>query len=263
MSTGIFCIGGVPIHAITFEQALDQIEKLVRLGKGGYVVTPNVDHIVEFQSNREFKASYQHADLVLADGMPILWASHLIGPRLPQKISGSDLIEPLMRRAAQCGFRVYLLGTKAEVAALAKQKLCGQIPGLQIVGMDSPYVDISAPADAHLPILDRIRAAKPDIVLMALGSPKQEIFVYRYKDQIAPAVSVGIGAGLDFIAGSIPRAPRWISNAGLEWLYRLGKEPRRLWRRYLVRDPKFALILLEELLRRKISGQESYGRTKE
>lgn len=246
----IFCIGGLRIHALSFEQAIEQIVNLIRRREGGYVVTPNVDHVVLVRSNKEFRASYDHANLVLVDGMPIVWASKLLGPPLPQKISGSDLIEPLMQKAAEYGFRVYLLGTKREVAERAANRLREQFPALNIVGMDSPFIDINAAESEHQPVLEKLREAKPDVVLLALGSPKQEIFIHRYKDAIAPAVSIGIGAGLDFLAGVVPRAPKWVSKSGLEWLYRLGLEPRRLWKRYLVRDPKFAWIVLKEFCAR-------------
>lgn len=246
----LFCFSGLRIHALSFDQAIAQIVNLIQRREGGYVLTPNVDHVVLVQSNEDFRKSYEQANLVFVDGMPIVWVSKLLGPPLPQKISGSDLIEPLMQKAAEYGFRVYLLGTKREVAERAANKLREQFPALNIVGSDSPFIDINAPESAHRPVLEKLREAKPDIVLTALGSPKQEIFVHRYRDAIAPAVAIGIGAGLDFLAGVVPRAPKWVSKSGLEWLYRLGLEPRRLWKRYLVRDPKFAWIVLKELYAR-------------
>lgn len=247
-----FRIGDIRIHVLTFDQALDEIEGIVDRGEGGYIVTPNVDHVVLAQSDHEFRKSYQNASLILADGMPIVWASKIIGPKLPQKISGSDLIVPLMERAAKRGYRVYLLGASKAIAERATAKLREQISNLMIVGIDSPYVQMGDPIEKHHSIINRIKETGPHLVLMALGTPKQEIFMYRYANELRPTVAIGIGAGLDFLAGAMPRAPTWISEAGLEWLYRLSHEPRRLWKRYLVRDPKFLLIFLNELYKTRI-----------
>ncbi len=141
---------------------------------------------------------------------------------------------------------MYLLGTSPEVIDAAVERLRARFPGFDVVGRDSPRVDMSAPADARRPHWERAAAARPHLVLVALGSPKGELFAHEARAALAPAVVVGIGAGLDFIAGVAKRAPAWVSRAGLEWLYRLLHEPRRLWRRYLVRDRRFVPIFLHE-----------------
>ena len=244
-------LGALRIDDLTFEQALDAIEALVAAGQGGSVFTPNVDHVVLVDEDPRLRAAYDDVSLSLVDGTPVLWASRLLGHPLPEKISGSDLTMPLLARAAKHGLRVYLLGGGEGVAGLAAARAKEQLPGLQIVGTDAPFIDLERDDPKHAAIVARIAAAKPDLVLVALGCPKQEIFIHRVSAAIRPAVALGIGAGLDFIAGTIPRAPRWISAAGLEWLYRLGREPKRLWRRYLVRDPKFLVILLRDLRNRR------------
>jgi N-acetylglucosaminyldiphosphoundecaprenol N-acetyl-beta-D-mannosaminyltransferase len=236
-------IGRLWIDALTFDQALDQIEALVSAG-GGAVFTPNIDHIVNAEADSAFREAYEAAALSLVDGKPVVWASRLLGAALPEKISGADLIAPVMRRASERGWGVYLLGGGPGVAERAAQML-QRDPGVRVVGVDSPRV---APDGACEPdVLERISRARPEILLVAFGSPKQELFIHRNSAALAPAVALAIGAGLDFIAGAVRRAPAWMSNAGLEWLYRLSREPRRLWRRYLVNDPKFALILLKTL----------------
>ena len=175
--------------------------------------------------------------------MPLLWAARLLGKPLPEKVSGSDFVPPLLERAAERGWRVYLIGGAPGVAALARDKLLERMPSLQVVGVDAPRIEPGDAPELRDPIVERIRAASPDIVLVALGAPKQEIWIDEVRDTLRPAVLLGVGASLDFVAGTAVRAPRWMSNAGLEWLFRLNSEPRRLLRRYLVRDPKFLFIL--------------------
>jgi N-acetylglucosaminyldiphosphoundecaprenol N-acetyl-beta-D-mannosaminyltransferase len=155
---------------------------------------------------------------------------------------------PLMERAAERGYRVYFLGGAPGVADLARRKLEAALPRIQIVGIDESRIDISGDMTVADDVVERIRAARPDIVLVALGAPKQEVWSNARLNLLKPAVLIGVGASLDFIAGTQKRAPRWMSSAGVEWLYRLGQEPRRLAGRYLLRDPEFCWILLRQLI---------------
>ncbi len=237
-------VGELFIDVLRFEEALDAIEGLVREKAGGSVFTPNVDHIVLADENPEFKDAYKGARLSLVDGMPIVWVAPLLGAPLPEKISGSDLVMPLMARAAARRWRVYLMGAGPGIAQKAADKIREQLD-VQFVAIESPKVDLSQPPDEAL--LARIRAAKPDVVFVALGSPKQEIWCHRVSERLAPAVLVGVGASFDFLAGAVKRAPPWVSRLGFEWLFRLALEPRRLWRRYLVQDPKFVRSVLRTL----------------
>ncbi|MBX7097205.1 MAG: WecB/TagA/CpsF family glycosyltransferase [Myxococcaceae bacterium] len=241
-------IGQVPIDVITFDGALDAIEALVEAKAGGYVVTPNIDHVVLAESNTAFRDAYQGAALSLVDGQPLVWVSKQVGERLPDKISGSDLIWPLLERAAKKQWRVYFLGAGPGVAEKAAQVVRERY-GTNVVGCDSPMVPKDAQPEAMKAVFDKLKAAKPDVVLFALGAPKQEVLMHRCMALYAPAVGLGIGAGLDFIAGTVARAPVWMQRAGLEWAYRLSREPKRLWRRYLVDDPKFLVILARTLRR--------------
>jgi N-acetylglucosaminyldiphosphoundecaprenol N-acetyl-beta-D-mannosaminyltransferase len=236
----------VPIDAVDLNGALDVIERLVRAGKGGTVFTPNVDHVVVAENNPRFRAAYRASDLSLVDGTPVLWASSVLGTRLPMKISGSDLVMPLLARAAERGFGVYFLGGDPGVAERARSVLERELPALKIVGIDSPRIDVDKIAPD---VIARIQAARPEIVLVALGAPKQEIFSHEQREALRPSVLVGVGASLDFIAGTRHRAPVWLSQVGLEWLYRLAQEPRRLAGRYLLRDPKFFWIVGRQLAR--------------
>lgn len=238
-------IGAVPIDAVTFDGALDAIEALVRDKRGGTVFTPNVDHVVIADEDERFRAAYAQVSLSLADGMPVLWASRLLKRPLPEKVSGSDLILPLTRRAAERGWRVHLLGGGDGVAERVKVRLERDIAGINIVGTSSPRVNVDAPLD--MAAVDAVRATKPDLVFVAFGAPKQEIWSEQARAALSPAVLIGVGGSFDFLVGEQKRAPEWMSRSGLEWLYRLGSDPKRLWRRYLLRDPKFAVIVAREL----------------
>jgi N-acetylglucosaminyldiphosphoundecaprenol N-acetyl-beta-D-mannosaminyltransferase len=246
-------IGTLSVDRLTFIEALDAICDLVRGGRGGAVFTPNVDHVVTAEENEPFRQSYTRASLSLADGMPIVWAARLLGRPVPEKISGSDLIEPLVARAAANRFRVYLLGSTEQVAGKAADVLRAQ--GVLVCGVDSPIVRDPLSAAERQPIVDRLRAARPDLVLVAFGAPKQELFIDGARSCVPGAVFVGLGASLDFLAGAVRRAPRWMSRCGLEWLYRLAQEPRRLWRRYLVRDPRFARIVANNFVEQRLTGR--------
>ena len=241
-------LGEVPIDVLTLAGALEAIDGLVAAGRGGYVVTPNIDHVVLADDNVAFRDSYTNASLSLVDGQPLVWASRMLGHRLPEKISGADLILPLMERATQKNWRVYFMGAGPGVAQKAADEVHRRY-GTNVVGCDSPKVSVDPAASQNAEAIEKIKAAKPDIVLVALGAPKQEIWMHRCAAQYAPAVAFGIGAGLDFIAGTVKRAPKWMSNNGLEWAYRLTREPKRMWRRYLVNDPRFLLILARTMKR--------------
>lgn len=237
-------IGQLWIDCLTFKGAMDEIERLIEAREGGSVFTPNVDHVVQAEENAAFREAYEVASLCLADGQPLVWASRLLGTPLPERVAGSDLIWPLIERAAQRHWTVYLIGGGpgvAEAAALEMQKR----HGVRIAGVDSPKISL-VPTAAESSTIERICAAHPDVVLVALGAPKQELWIHRASKRIRPAVAVGVGAALDFVAGRVPRSPRWMSAAGLEWLFRLTLEPR-LAPRYLVRDPKILPILLRTL----------------
>jgi N-acetylglucosaminyldiphosphoundecaprenol N-acetyl-beta-D-mannosaminyltransferase len=248
-------IGRLFVDRLTFTEALDAICDLVRCGRGGAVFTPNVDHVVSAESDEALRHSYARASLSLADGMPVVWAARLLGRPVPEKISGSDLVGPLLDRAAASGFRVYLLGSAPAVAARAAGLLRAR--GVEVCGVDSPFLRDPHSAAERQPIVERMRVARPQLVLVAFGSPKQELFIDEARAELPAAVFLGIGASLDFLAGAVRRAPRWMSRWGLEWLYRLVQEPRRLWRRYLVRDPRFACVVARNLLDQRLPGRRA------
>lgn len=237
--------GDLWVDAVTFGEALAAIEQLVEARRGGAVYTPNVDHVVLADRVEPFRRAYERADLVLCDGQPLRWTSGLLGCQLPEKVSGSDLVLPLMKLAARRGFRVYVFGGARQVSREAVHRLQEEL-GVTIAGWSAPLVGIDPLPDEAAAVAD-VAAARADLVLVCLGAPKGEIWIDRARERLRPAVALSVGASLDFYVGVIRRAPRWMQAAGLEWLFRLLQEPRRLARRYLVDDPRFLRILLRTL----------------
>jgi N-acetylglucosaminyldiphosphoundecaprenol N-acetyl-beta-D-mannosaminyltransferase len=169
-------IGAVPVDVLTFDGALDAVDELVASGRGGTVLTPNVDHVVLADEDARFREAYAKAALSLVDGQPVVWSARLLGTPLPAKISGSDFVRPLLERAAERGWRVYLLGGAEGVAERAKERLGREMPSLVVCGTDAPRIDMSAPKDARADVLARVRRAAPDLVLVCMGAPKQELW---------------------------------------------------------------------------------------
>ncbi|HZW88770.1 MAG TPA: WecB/TagA/CpsF family glycosyltransferase [Myxococcaceae bacterium] len=237
-----FRVGRVWADVVDLEGAIERIEALVSAGAGGAVFTPNVDHVVNAERMPALADAYARADLCTADGMPLVWASRLLGPVLPERVAGSDLAGPLLARASARSWPVFLLGGRAGAAEKAAEAV--RQGGVKLVGAEGPVVGLDGSVDAA--VLDRVRSAKPALLLVGLGSPKQELFIDRHRATLGSAVCFACGAVIDFLAGELPRAPRWMARTGLEWAYRLGREPRRLWRRYLVNDPAFLRILARD-----------------
>jgi N-acetylglucosaminyldiphosphoundecaprenol N-acetyl-beta-D-mannosaminyltransferase len=239
-------LGRIKVHPVTQREALERIDALCER-TGGRVFTPNIDHVVLAEDDQSFAEAYGRADLSLPDGFPIVVTSKLTATPCPEKVSGSDLVVPLMQQAAQLGRKVFLFGGEPGVAEEAKRRLEAQMPTLRIVGTAAPRVDLKA-SDAHLQeLVLGVRESGAQYVLVALGAPKQELFIDRVADACKPAVFLGVGASLDFIAGRVKRAPAWVSKAGFEWLFRLNQDRGRLWRRYL-RDTRYPLIVLNHYL---------------
>ena len=234
-------LGTIYAHVLTTDEALDELESLVVRGEGGYVVTPNVDHVVQAEDSEALRQAYEGASLSLVDGQPLIWLSKMIGDPFPEKISGSDFVPRVIERAAERGWRLFFLGAAEGVGAKAAQVLRDQYPGIDIV-VHSPSFGFEQDEPESARVLGMIQTARPQVLVLALGCPKQELLMHRWRNQLGATVAIGAGATLDFIAGNVARSPSWMSDAGLEWLYRLVREPRRLAHRYLVRDPQILKI---------------------
>ena len=244
-------IFNIMIDNITMNECIEKIDKLINDGKYHYVVTPNVDHIVKLQNDSYFLNVYKEADMVLTDGMPLIWYSKLIGNPIIEKISGSDLFPKVCELSASKGYRIFLLGAAEGIAEIAKRNLQSKYNGLKIVGTYSPEYGFENDFNKINEIINMINHYKPDILAVGLGAPKQEKFIYRYKDKLKVPISLAIGATIDFEAGNIKRAPKWMRNIGMEWFYRLIKEPKRMYKRYIVDDRKFFKIALIDFIKNK------------
>lgn len=224
------------VDNITMAQALEKIDELVINKKPSYVVTPNVDHVVKLENDNEFRKVYEEADLILTDGQPLIWISKLIKNPIIEKVSGSDLFPKVCELASKKGYKVFLLGAAEGVAKTAADKLMTKYQGLDIVGTYSPPFGFEKDKTEINKIIKMINEVKPDILAVGLGAPKQEKFIWKFKDKLNVPISLAIGASIDFEAGNIKRCPKWMQNKGLEWFYRLLKEPKRMFKRYIIDD---------------------------
>ncbi|MES2742453.1 MAG: WecB/TagA/CpsF family glycosyltransferase [Pseudomonadota bacterium] len=213
-------------------------------GRGGWVITSNVDILRRYARDAGFRALAQGASLFVADGMPLIWASKLQGSPLPERVTGSSLITTLSAAAAARGKSVFLLGGEAGTAEAAAAVLRRRCPGLHVAGTYCPAPGFDGDARQMALVRDALCRARPDIVYVALGCPKQERLISAVRECLPCAWWLGIGISFSFLAGRVRRAPDWIQQAGLEWAHRLVQEPRRLARRYLVDGIPFALYLL-------------------
>jgi N-acetylglucosaminyldiphosphoundecaprenol N-acetyl-beta-D-mannosaminyltransferase len=245
------------INTVDLRAFLQIIDERIAAGEPGYVVTPNVDHVCNFDRDKALMSAYEGGMLVVADSTPLMWAARLLGAPLPQKLSGSDLIYWLCEHAEERGHAIFLLGAAEGVANEAAQNLVRRYPDLRIAGTYSPPNGFERDETALLQIQDTLQSAHAAICFVAFGSPKQEIWMHRYAATCGIPIVIGIGASLDFVAGRVLRAPRVLQRSGLEWAWRLSMEPRRLWRRYLVNDRRFFSLVIAEWWRKRRQG----GRT--
>lgn len=222
---------GVPFDNVTMDEAVKLIEQ--KIDESGYhqVATANVDFIMHALQDKALQDVLCSCDLVVPDGMPIVWASRLMGTRLKERVSGADLVPHLAELSAKRGYGIFLLGASEENSRRAAEALTSRYPSMRLVGRYSPP---QAPLEEmdHDGILARIEAAKPDILLVAMGHPKQEKWLAMHRHRLKIPLCMGVGGSLDFLAGSVQRAPQWMQKAGLEWFFRAVQEPNRLARRY-------------------------------
>jgi N-acetylglucosaminyldiphosphoundecaprenol N-acetyl-beta-D-mannosaminyltransferase len=212
-----------------------------------YVVTPNVDHAVLVQHHTGLRAAYQDASLVVADGMPVVWASRLLRRPLPERVTGSDLVPALYASASpESPLRTYLLGAMPGVAERAAKNITQRWPSVEVVGTYSPPFGFEKDAAENERILQKIASVRPDVLIIGVGAPKQELWVHAHRERIDASLAICAGATIDFLAGEKRRAPSWMRRTGLEWLHRCATEPRRLLKRYLRDAAVFPGLLWRE-----------------
>jgi N-acetylglucosaminyldiphosphoundecaprenol N-acetyl-beta-D-mannosaminyltransferase len=246
-------VAGLDFDALYEEQVVARIVGDLEDGRGGWVVTPNIDICLQVRHDPATRDLVKGATLVVADGMPLVWASRLRGDPLPERVAGASLIFTLSAAAAASGKSVYLLGGEPGVPGRAAAGLVRQYRSLLVAGTCAPPFGFDRRPGEIEAIAAKLAQAKPDIVFVGLGFPKQEHLIAALAPGLPAAWFIGCGAAIPFAAGMLPRAPHWMQLLGLEWIYRLISEPRRLFRRYLVDDLPFALRLLltSALARRK------------
>jgi N-acetylglucosaminyldiphosphoundecaprenol N-acetyl-beta-D-mannosaminyltransferase len=237
-------LAGFEFDLLTEAEVIHHIVSESRAGRGGWVATPNVDICQRVRRNPALRDLVSGATLVVPDGMPLLWAARLRGDPLAERVTGSSLIFSLTSAAASARRSVYLLGGGSGVPDLAGTELARRYPGLRVAGAYAPPVGFEESPGAVALIRERLGQARPDIVYVGLGFPKQERLIAELTAALPGAWFIGCGAAIPFAAGTLPRAPVWMQRAGLEWAFRLLKEPRRLFRRYLVDDAPYAAYLL-------------------
>lgn len=220
------------IDSLTMQEAIDATEKLITKDGCAYVVTPNLDHIVTLESDPEFAEIYANADLILADGKPLIWISKLLNRPIKEKISGSDFFPCMCEMCAQKGYSIFILGAADGVAEMAAKNLCKRYQRLKIVGTYSPPFEFEKNENELKLIEELISESKPDILAVSLGSPKGEKFIYKHLREYGTSLGISIGATIDFEAGNVKRAPKWMANHGFEWLFRIIQDPKRLAKRY-------------------------------
>jgi N-acetylglucosaminyldiphosphoundecaprenol N-acetyl-beta-D-mannosaminyltransferase len=241
---------GVGVDPLTMAAAVAEIEGWIARAEIGYVTTCTVATVMQCQRSEDLREIVNRSSLVTPDGMPLVWLLRLAKNREAKQVCGPDLLPQLASRSAETGARHYFYGGRDGVADKLAENLTRRFPGLQVAGTFSPPF---APASelATEAVAATINATNPDIIWVGIGSPKQEHWMSAMRDLLTAPVLIGVGAAFDFHSGRVPRAPLWVRRIGFEWLYRLSREPRRLWRRYLLDNPAFVYLVARQLLRQR------------
>jgi N-acetylglucosaminyldiphosphoundecaprenol N-acetyl-beta-D-mannosaminyltransferase len=237
-------VAGVVVDVLSEEQVVRRVGGALEAGEGGRIVTPNVDICRLAAADPSLRDLVCSADLVVADGMPLVWAARLLGTPLPERVTGAGLVWALSELAARRGWPVYLLGGPPGVPQRAARVLMRRYPGLRVCGAHSPPYGFDATPEGRDLVRRRVVAARPRLVFAGLGFPRQDRLIAQLTEELPGTWFLGCGAAIAFAAGTVRRAPVWMRRAGLEWAFRLGAEPARLARRYLIDDLPFAARLL-------------------
>jgi N-acetylglucosaminyldiphosphoundecaprenol N-acetyl-beta-D-mannosaminyltransferase len=244
---------GLPVDAVTAPEAVEIVTDALGDGRGGWVITPNLEHLRAFRRRPELRPHFREADLVLADGMPLVWASRLQDTPLPERVAGSDLIWSLSRAAARHDASVYLVGGNPGTALAAAGVLEDAAPGLEVAGAHCPPMGFTSDGDELQRVERAVASSEADLVYVGLPLDKQVTLIPRLRERLPRAWFLGLGISFSFVCGDVARAPRWMQAHGLEWVHRLTQEPARLVRRYLIEGVPFALALFAHSARRRLA----------
>jgi N-acetylglucosaminyldiphosphoundecaprenol N-acetyl-beta-D-mannosaminyltransferase len=234
---------GVKFAAVSREQCINHMMDELKAGRGGTIITLNLDHLRRCETDPTFRSIVDQAEVTVADGMPIVWACRMQRTPVPQRVAGSDLIDSLSYSAALRGYSIFLLGGNPGTAQGTARLLEERYPRLKIAGWYEPPLGFEQDPQAYTKAIEMVREANPDIVFVALGSPKQERFIQAARDGLPQTWWLGIGISFSFLSGEIRRAPKWMQKCGLEWMHRLVQEPRRLFKRYIIQGLPFVIKL--------------------
>jgi N-acetylglucosaminyldiphosphoundecaprenol N-acetyl-beta-D-mannosaminyltransferase len=234
---------GVPVDALGFEESVQRIRAWVEAGRPRRHVVVNAAKVVALTRDPALAQVIRSCDMVSPDGMSVVWASRLLGRPLPERVNGTDLMERLVAVAADTGRSVYLLGARPEVVERTVEVLAGRHPTLKVAGFRDGYWSDDDE------VVDAIRSAGPDYLFVGIPSPRKELWLAANLDRLGVPFAMGVGGSFDVIAGHLRRAPRWACANGLEWVWRVWQEPRRMWRRYLVGNTRFCVLVARELVR--------------
>jgi N-acetylglucosaminyldiphosphoundecaprenol N-acetyl-beta-D-mannosaminyltransferase len=237
-------LAGLEFDRLSEMEVVRHIIDALLAGRGGWVATPNIDICRQTRRDPAARALVRTATLMVPDGMPLLWAARLRNDRLTERVTGSSLIFSLTSAAERCGRSVYLLGGGSGIPDLAGAELARRYPGLKVAGAATPPIGFDETAEGMAAVREHLLLVAPDIVYVGLGFPKQERLIAQLAPSLPCSWFIACGAAIPFAAGALPRAPLWMQRSGLEWLFRLLSEPRRLFRRYLVHDLPYAASLL-------------------
>ncbi len=236
---------GVGVSAVSFAEAVAEVDRLLATGRHSYITVTGVHGVMESQRDDQLKAIHNDAAMAVPDGMPLVWASHRAGANWVERVYGPDLMLAVLERSIGDGRRHFLYGGADGVAELLAERLADRFPGVQIAGTYTPPFRPLTP-DEEATVTELVNSSRADIVWVGLGTPKQERWMAEHVDAFDAPLLIGVGAAFDFHAGLVPQAPPWMQERGLEWAYRLTREPKRLWRRYLRNNPAFVAAILRE-----------------
>jgi N-acetylglucosaminyldiphosphoundecaprenol N-acetyl-beta-D-mannosaminyltransferase len=237
---------GCSVDNLSIEETLSRIEEFILSGQPHQHVVVNVDKIVKADRDPQLKAIINGCQLVNVDGMPVVWASKLLGVPLKERVTGIDLFERLLEKASKIGWRVFFLGAKEDIVKRVVANCYEKYPTLQIVGYRNGYWN----ADEESEIVETIKRSRPDLLFVAISSPKKEHFLNKYQKEMKVPFAMGVGGAFDVLAGSMKRAPKWMQNCGMEWFYRFLQEPKRMFKRYFINDMLFFWLLIKEVFKR-------------